>query len=532
MNINDLKKILEHPLVDTIASFIKKFKSSKSYWTVSPIVILFTLREALAWKWGSAIEAYAQKQLDGTDYGWLLTAVEFVFGIGGSLELIVLGVIFFLILTYVKVNSPEKDEIVKVVKEEHSKTHDSIEEIKELIKLHGISENEFLEKYFGKDYAVILQNPQTYHNFTSLLKQTNKTADELLQEREELLKKIESQSFTPKLQAQIDKSFKELRYEDTRDLLDVFLEANVDKEKEIIKAHYIKALTYMEQIRYHEAREEFEKIAPNIDNIDILSDYGSMYYIVGEYAKAIEYYERALKINLATLGRTHPSTATTYNNLGALYQKMGEHEKALEYYEKALAIGEEVLGIEHPETATYYNNLGLLYHQSMGKHEKALEYYEKALAIREEVLGIEHSKTATSYNNLGLLYHQSMGKHEKALEYYEKALAIGEEVLGIEHPEIATYYNNLGLLYQNMGEHEKALEYYEKALAIREEVLGIEHSETATSYNNLALLYEHMGQHKMALEYYEKALVIMSNVFPNGHPHIESIKKNMKGLQS
>ena len=96
-----IKDILEHPLVDTIATLIKKFKSSKSYWSVSFIVIIFTLREAIAWKYGSVISAYAQKQLEGSDWAWLWTAIEFVFDIGGSWELALGGAVIFIILSLV-----------------------------------------------------------------------------------------------------------------------------------------------------------------------------------------------------------------------------------------------------------------------------------------------------------------------------------------------------------------------------------------------------------------------------------------------
>jgi len=322
-----IKNILEHPLVDSIANFIKKFKSSKSYWSVSFIVIVFTLREAIAWKYGSAISAYAQKQLEGSDWTWLWTAIEFVFDIGGSWELALGGLVIFIILSYVKVNSAEKDEIGNIVKDESSKTHDKLDELKELFKAHGISEKEFLEKYFGKDYAVILQNPQTYHNFTTLLKETQKTADELLKEREELLKKIKKQSFNDTLQNQIDKAFKELRYEDVRELIDGFLEANADKEKEIIKAHYIKALSYMEQVRYHEAKEEFEKIAPNINDTEILSDYAKIYYIVGEYDKAIEYYEKALDILYGVFPNGHPYIDITTKSLNSAKESLKSESK-------------------------------------------------------------------------------------------------------------------------------------------------------------------------------------------------------------
>ena len=113
----------------------------------------------------------------------------------------------------------------------------------------------------------------------------------------------------------------------------------------------------MEQIHYHEAKEEFEKIAPNIDDAEILSDYGKVYYILGEYDKAIAYYEKDLKITLATLGEKHPSTATSYNNIGGAWDSKGEYDKAIEYYEKALYIFHGVFPNGHPNISVIEGNL-------------------------------------------------------------------------------------------------------------------------------------------------------------------------------
>ena len=51
-------KILEHPAVDATINFIKKFKSSKSYWSISYLILLFSMREAIAWKFGFAIKTF------------------------------------------------------------------------------------------------------------------------------------------------------------------------------------------------------------------------------------------------------------------------------------------------------------------------------------------------------------------------------------------------------------------------------------------------------------------------------------------
>ena len=51
---------------------------------------------------------------------------------------------------------------------------------------------------------------------------------------------------------------------------------------------------------------------------------GLTYKSKGEYDKALEYYAKALAIQLATLGENHPSTATTYGNMGSTYDSKGE----------------------------------------------------------------------------------------------------------------------------------------------------------------------------------------------------------------
>ena len=254
-----------------------------------------------------------------------------------------------------------------------------------------------------------------------------------------------------------------------------------------------------------------------------------VYEAQGDYAKAMEYYGKALAIRERVVGAEHPDTATTYNNIGGVYCAQGEYAKAMEYCGKALAISERVLGSEHPDTATTYNNIGGVY-EDQGDYAKAMEYYGKALAISERVLGKEHPDTATTYNNIGEVY-RAQGDYIKALEYYGKALAIRERVLGAEHPDTATTYNNIGGVYCEQGDYAKALEYYGKALAISERVLGKEHPSTATTYNNMALVYHEQGEYAKALEYYRKANAVFLSVFGDNHPYTQNTALGINKLE-
>ena len=266
------------------------------------------------------------------------------------------------------------------------------------------------------------------------------------------------------------------------------------------------------------------------DSSILFNNIASVYREQGDYAKALEYYEKALQINERVLGSGHPSTATTYSNMAVVYREQGDNAKALEYCKKALEIRERVLGSGHPDTAATYNNMANVY-SSQGDNEKALEYYKKALEIRERVLGSGHPDTAATYNNMANVYCE-LGDYGKALEYYEKAFKIRERVLGSNHPDTAATYNNMANVYREQGDYGKALEYYKKALEIRERVLGSNHPDTAATYNNIALVYCAQGDYGKALEYYEKALEISECVLGRDHPLTATMYNNKASVYS
>lgn len=340
-------KLTENKLLNSLYNFIKKFTSSKSYWSVSYLILLFTIREAIAWKFGNAIETFFQNQAEASEYPFVWETFGFFLSAGGSIELVILGVFLFMILSLVKIFGSKDDidtkEIVATKSDEiqtkQDKHSQQLQKIENLIKLQGGDETAFLEKYFGDDYKEVLENPQTYDNLKVKLQENRGSIELLIEEKEELQKKIESRRLhSNDVQKMIDKAFKELRFDDVLDLLDNFIENNKELEKDLINAHYQKALAYMEKIEYHKAKEEFEQIGSGIKDTDILNDYGIMYHKIAEYDKAIETYDKVLSIKQTTIREIHPSTAKTYMHLGLSWNRKGKHDKAIELYNKALVI--------------------------------------------------------------------------------------------------------------------------------------------------------------------------------------------------
>jgi CHAT domain-containing protein len=148
---------------------------------------------------------------------------------------------------------------------------------------------------------------------------------------------------------------------------------------------------------------------------------------------------------------------------------MGDYAKALPFFDKARAIRKKALGADHPDYAASLNSLARLYLR-MGDYAQALPLYKDARAIRKKALGTDHPDYAASLNNLANLYHD-MGDYPKALPLLEEARAIKEKALGTDHPAYAASLANLAVLYQAMGESREAATLLRQVLTITRTVV-------------------------------------------------------------
>ena len=166
------------------------------------------------------------------------------------------------------------------------------------------------------------------------------------------------------------------------------------------------------------------------DNLFIL---GYLSYLEEDYAKAIEWYEKA----------SEKGNEGAMRNLGIMYYDEENYTKAKEWFEKASEKGDEgamfILGV------MYYNGLGVAQDST-----KARYWYEKAA----------ENGFANAMFSLGIMYYNGLGvaqDYTKAKEWYEKAA-------DKNYPD-AIY--NLGFMYYNgegvAQDFAKAKEWFKKS---------------------------------------------------------------------
>jgi tetratricopeptide (TPR) repeat protein len=208
-----------------------------------------------------------------------------------------------------------------------------------------------------------------------------------------------------------------------------------------------------------------------------LNNVGVYYNIEGNYDKALEYFERSLKIREDMADKM--GITESLNNIGLIYNTMGDITKALDYYGRSLKLKERIADKEG--IATLLNNIAVIYYRQ-GDLINSLEYHKKSLKISES-LG-DKTSVGESLSNIAIIF-QKEGKFNEALDYCNKSLKIAEE-FG-EKQNMAVALNNIGNLLLNQKKVDEALPYYKRSLKIKREMgdkRGI-----AYAFANLGLLH-------------------------------------------
>ena len=256
---------------------------------------------------------------------------------------------------------------------------------------------------------------------------------------------------------------------------------------------------------------------------------GSLHYNLGDNQQAKKYYERALSIQLNKLGPDHVYIASTCHSMGSLHYNLGDNQQAKKYYERALSIQLNKLGPDHVDVAGIYHSMGIL-HCNQGDNQQAKKYFERALFIRLNKLGPDHVDVATSYYNMGIL-HRILGDNQQAKRYYERALSIRLNKLGPDHVDVAITYHNMGSLHSYLGDNQQAKKYYERALSIKLNKLGPDHVYVSNTYHNMGILHCNLGDTQQAKEYYQRALYIKLNKLGPDHAEVTKLSRLLADVQ-
>jgi hypothetical protein len=283
--------------------------------------------------------------------------------------------------------------------------------------------------------------------------------------------------------------------------------------------------------REREAGSDHPKVARSA------SDLGLYLRNSGYREVAAIHLARALKIDEAAFGPSHPTTAEDMENLAsvsspesalALYRSAAECSDAAisarnwakvgtameskgdlaattDAYRKALVQEEKARGRNHEKVAVRLNDLA----QTL-EPRAAEPLIRRALAIEAKALGPNHPAIGVTWNNLAntLLALRRVAEAETAAR---NSLRILENALGPDQPRVATAAGNLADVLRAKRDLAGARQLYTRALNIDERAYGPEHPEVAADLEKLADLLLEMGERKQAERLRARAAAITAS---------------------
>ena len=190
------------------------------------------------------------------------------------------------------------------------------------------------------------------------------------------------------------------------------------------------------------------------------NDLGILHYGLAEYSKALEVYEKSLKIRQSL--KDSSGIASLHNKIGLVYQNTFKMDSAITHATKALKIYEARNNIRY--AAVLKNNIANIY-KGLKQYKKALEAHLELAELNKELN--DAKALVKSYNNIANAYLHLTDTVNSTL-YYKKGIELAK--INNFKTGLAALYNNYGSLLQSKGEYGKALKSLEESLRLRQEL--------------------------------------------------------------
>ncbi|HTY08622.1 MAG TPA: tetratricopeptide repeat protein [Candidatus Edwardsbacteria bacterium] len=187
---------------------------------------------------------------------------------------------------------------------------------------------------------------------------------------------------------------------------------------------------------------------------------GSLHWRRGEYAKAIECFQRDLEIS-TEIGDQDGINSTT-GNLGIVYNDMGDLDRAMEYYRR-----QEALSIEQnnrASLATAVGNMASVYLE-WGDYARAEQCGKQQLLIYQQ-LG-EKQGIGIACNNIGTVC-LLRGEYGAARDCFERQRRISEEIG--DRMLLSIAWGDLGQVHAAQQDLHEASVLFDRAIAAQREL--------------------------------------------------------------
>ncbi len=296
----------------------------------------------------------------------------------------------------------------------------------------------------------------------------------------------------------------------SQETIDELLKKIEDKERgHIIVDPQLTHTNLIELTRIHTSTAEasvpgIASVTENTEVIELYKKLGDAYFVIKDYANAIEWFNKAIdksdKENTAFLIVTYKIRSDAWFYLNDIEQSSADLKKILsldpdDYNAMVYLIDNFDRENKLDDAVEFFSEFNITIKNAGVYTEIGNKYFAKKDFINAK---INYQKTVDlnpevdyPYRNLGLVA-ENMGDKDAAISYYNRYVEI--------NPSSAVIFNDIGNVYYSKQEYTNAQVNYEKALNI----------DTGFYYaaHNLGLIAESQDNSDEAIRYYSNAIAI------------------------
>jgi tetratricopeptide (TPR) repeat protein len=241
-----------------------------------------------------------------------------------------------------------------------------------------------------------------------------------------------------------------------------------------------------------QAAAQLEQNPPTLPNALFHFSMAAGLMEVGEYRRAIPFWERAIKLDDV---KDPIDTADMLSRVGECYNRSGLKDHAAIPLRAAVKIFRK--HPEDPRLSAALMTLGNALRKSTPAEAESC-YCEVA---DWHVARGRFLSATPAWGNIGILCSEQ-GRYVEALEYLEKVRKIREQSPGIPTPAIAITLNNIANCYRRMGKFAEAFTAVSRAIDLLQDKGG---AELASAYGTRGLIFLDQGQDSEAAEWLRRA---------------------------
>jgi len=253
---------------------------------------------------------------------------------------------------------------------------------------------------------------------------------------------------------------------------------------------------------------ESEDVAETLNSLGMLSCRAGM------YLEAIDYYDRALGIQMK-LGCDDVQLAMARVLAGSVQYSLGHFQKSLKLFQDALATLRK-LGLEQETVAATLFHIGAV-HAAQCNYEEAMANLRNAFEIQSKLLGTEHPATFRTRREISNLYAIYESEADAAFDEYNDIMEAQKRVHGENHPYVAETLHSIGCSQARNGDLTGALRTLEDCYNMRLKFLGMDHPQQATTLHEIAKIQLKRGRLKKAIHIIDAALNIRVESLSDQH---------------